>query len=66
MRRFPGPDVAGDVSFVKRFVDTEAADMKLATCHYYRGGARNPNATMDRLLLQRRRLRRAPDAAPRR
>jgi hypothetical protein len=26
--------------------------MKLATHHYYRGGARNPNATMDRLLAR--------------
>ena len=52
---FSGPDVAGNLSYVEKFVADEASDMKLATHHYYRACVGNPNATMERLLQ--------PDAA---
>ena len=47
---FSGPDVAGSLSFVEKFVASEAGDMKLATHHYYRGGASSPRATLQTLL----------------
>lgn len=47
---FSGPDVAGNFAFVERFVATEPADIALVTHHYYRGGARDPRSTMQRLL----------------
>jgi hypothetical protein len=47
---FSGPDVAGNLSFVEKFVATEWSDMKLATLHYYRGGQRDPKSTMEKLL----------------
>ena len=49
---FSGPDVAGSLEFVEKFVAAESADMALATHHYYRGGARNPGSTIDRLLAR--------------
>lgn len=49
---FSGPDVAGNLGFVEKFVATEAGDMKLATCHYYRGGAHDPKSTIERLLAR--------------
>lgn len=50
--RFSGPDVAGSLEFVEKFVAAESADMALVTHHYYRGGARNPGSTIDRLLAR--------------
>jgi len=49
---FSGPDVAGNLSFVEKFVGSEAGDMKLATHHYYRGGASSPRATLQTLLAR--------------
>jgi len=49
---FSGPDVAGNLSFVEKFVASEASDMKLATHHYYRGGASSPRATLQTLLAR--------------
>ncbi len=49
---FSGPDVAGNLTFVEKFVPAEAGDMKLVTHHYYRTGARNPAATMEHLLAR--------------
>lgn len=49
---FSGPDVAGNFSFVEKFVASEAGDMKLATHHYYRGGASSPRATLQTLLAR--------------
>ena len=47
---FSGPDVAGNFSYVQKFVAAESADMALVTHHYYRGGARDPKSTLQRLL----------------
>ena len=49
---FSGPDVAGNLSFVEKFVASEANDMRLATHHYYRGGASSPRATLQALLAR--------------
>jgi len=49
---FSGPDSASSLPFVEKFVVAESADMKLATHHYYRSGARNPNATIGYLLAK--------------
>jgi hypothetical protein len=49
---FSGPDSAGNLEFIKDFVAEEAADMKLVTQHYYRSGARKPEANMDYLLAR--------------
>ena len=49
---FSGPDVAGNLTFVEKFVPAEAEDIKLVTHHYYRTGARNPAATMEHLLAR--------------
>ena len=48
---FSGPDVAGNLTFVEKFIADESPDVKLVTHHYYRSGARNRNATMENLLL---------------
>ena len=49
---FSGPDSAGNLEFIKSFVADEAADMKIVTHHYYRTGARKPEATMEFLLAR--------------
>ena len=49
---FSGPDVAGNLEFVERFVAAESSDMKLVTHHYYRGGAHDRKATMAYLLAR--------------
>jgi hypothetical protein len=49
---FSGPDVAGNLGFVEKFVAAESGDMKLATHHYYRGGAADPRSTLDHLLAR--------------
>lgn len=45
-----GPDSASSLEYVQKFVAAESADMALATHHYYRGGARDPKSTIERLL----------------
>lgn len=52
---FSGPDVASNWKWLTNFVGTESADIQLITQHYYRGGAKNPTSTLERLLQ--------PDAA---
>lgn len=47
---FSGPDVAGSLGFVQKFIAAESSDMALVTHHYYRGGARDPKSTIQRLL----------------
>jgi hypothetical protein len=47
---FSGPDSIGNLSWITNFAATEARDMKLLTVHYYRGGARDPKSTLERLL----------------
>jgi len=53
---FSGPDAAGSLEFARKFVAAESADMKLVTHHYYRTGARRPEATMDFLLARDQRF----------
>jgi hypothetical protein len=47
---FSGPDSVGNWLYITNFLTTESRDMKLLTTHYYRGGAGNTNATLQRLL----------------
>ncbi len=47
---FSGPDSIGNLRWVTNFADTESADIKLLTIHYYRGGAGEPKSTLARLL----------------
>jgi len=47
---FSGPDVIGNWDWITNFVRTEAADLRLLTQHYYRGGAREPASTLEKLL----------------
>jgi len=47
---FSGPDAAGNVEWSVNFARTEAKDMALLIHHYYRGGARSPQATIETLL----------------
>jgi hypothetical protein len=47
---FSGPDVAGNINWLRSFADTEASDLKLLTHHYYRTGAKTPEATIETLL----------------
>ena len=49
---FSGPDSAGSFEFVEKFVAAESSDMALVTHHYYRGGARDPKSSIDRLLAR--------------
>lgn len=52
---FSGPDVAGNTQWAIDFAATEFKDLRLLTHHYYRTGARRPEATIETLL--------APDPA---
>jgi hypothetical protein len=52
---FSGPDVAGNTQWVIDFAAAEGQDVKLLTHHYYRTGAKRPEATIETLL--------APDPA---
>jgi hypothetical protein len=52
---FSGPDAANNLSWVQNFARAEAPDVRVLTHHYYRTGARTPDATIENLLL--------PDAA---
>ena len=47
---FSGPDSAGNVDWTVAFAETEAQDMKLLIHHYYRGGAKTAQATIETLL----------------
>lgn len=47
---FAGPDVAVRTPWVEKFATDEGKNIKLLTHHYYRGGARNPESTIDELL----------------
>jgi len=52
---FSGPDVAGNTQWAVDFAASEGKDVQLLTHHYYRTGARKPEATIETLL--------APDPA---
>jgi len=47
---FAGPDVAVATPWVRKFATDEGKNITLLTHHYYRGGARNPQSTIDELL----------------
>jgi hypothetical protein len=47
---FSGPDSIGNWVWVTNFVAKEARNIKLLTHHYYRGGAKDPRTTLERLL----------------
>jgi len=47
---FSGPDSVGNWGWITNFVTTDARDLKLLTQHYYRGGAKDPKTTLERLL----------------
>ncbi|MEP6673240.1 MAG: glycosyl hydrolase family 79 C-terminal domain-containing protein [Chthoniobacter sp.] len=47
---FSGPDSAANMEWSLNFARTEARDMRLLIHHYYRGGARSPEATIETLL----------------
>jgi hypothetical protein len=47
---FSGPDSVGHWDYITNFVTTEAGDIKLLTQHYYRGGAKDPKTSLERLL----------------
>lgn len=47
---FSGPDVAGNLNWLKAFANKEAGKVKLLTHHYYRTGAKKPDATLETLL----------------
>ncbi len=47
---FSGPDVADSWKWLTNFVDSESADVQLITHHYYRGGAKDPASTLEKLL----------------
>jgi hypothetical protein len=59
---FAGPDVARDTDWAVRFAQDEGHDLKLLTHHYYRGGARNLNSSLDELLAPDPHLGRMLDA----
>jgi hypothetical protein len=47
---FSGPDSATKKEWTVAFAKTESKDMKLLLHHYYRGGAKSPQATIQNLL----------------
>ena len=47
---FSGPDSIGNWAWITNFAGTEAGDIKLLTQHYYRGGAKDPASTLEKLL----------------
>lgn len=53
---FAGPDVAGNTDWAVRFAKDEGHDLALLTHHYYRGGARNPESSLQELLAPDPRL----------
>jgi hypothetical protein len=52
---FSGPDIASKTQWALDFAETDHADIRLLTHHYYRTGAKRPEATIETLL--------APDTA---
>lgn len=50
--QFSGPDVAGNINWLRSFAQKQAPDIKLLTIHYYRTGATRPDATIPNLLMQ--------------
>ena len=53
---FSGPDVASHADWATQFAAEEAADLRYVTMHYYRSGAKSPNATAEVLLQDDRAL----------
>lgn len=49
---FSGPDSIGELAWITNFAATEFHDIELLTQHYYRGGAKDPKTTLERLLQQ--------------
>jgi hypothetical protein len=47
---FSGPDSIGNLSWITNFAATESRDIKLLTQHYYRGDAKDPKSTLEKLL----------------
>ncbi len=47
---FSGPDSIGNLAWITNFAATDAGDIKLLTQHYYRGAAKDPKSTLERLL----------------
>jgi len=47
---FSGPDSIGRMDWITSFAETESSDIKLLTQHYYRGGAKDPASTIEKLL----------------
>ncbi len=47
---FSGPDSIGNLAWITNFAATEDRDIKLLTQHYYRGGAKDPKSSLQRLL----------------
>ena len=47
---FSGPDSANTLMWTEKFAETESQDMKLLLHHYYRGGQKSPEATLENLL----------------
>lgn len=47
---FSGPDSVGRWYWITNFVNAESGDLKLLTHHYYREGAKDPTATLAKLL----------------
>jgi len=45
-----GPDCAHDIDWAAQFAKDEGSDIKLLTCHYYRGGAGSKEANLATLL----------------
>ena len=47
---FSGPDSIGNLAWITNFAAGEGRDIKLLTQHYYRGGAKDPKTSLERLL----------------
>jgi hypothetical protein len=47
---FSGPDSIGNWAWITNFAGAEAGDLKILTQHYYRGGAKDPGSTLEKLL----------------
>lgn len=45
-----GPDVAGNMAWLRAFAKNEGKDIRLLTHHYYRTGAGTPDASIENLL----------------
>jgi hypothetical protein len=47
---FSGPDSVGHWNWITNFMNAESGDLKLLTHHYYREGAKDPTASLAKLL----------------